>query len=92
MKRKHLKNLSLSFISLILFIALAEIIARVFFAPVIGKPRPGIILEDTNRSFIHEGIMYEINSLGLRNEEVPFDREETTFRLLVLGDSFIWGD
>jgi hypothetical protein len=92
LKHKLFKNLSLSFISLILFITLAEIIARVFSAPAIGKPSQGIILEGTNRSFIHKGIMYKTNSLGLRSEEIPFGREENIFRLLVLGDSFIWGD
>jgi len=92
MKHKLSKNLSLSFISLVLFITLAEIIARVFSEPAIGKPGQGIILEGTNRSFIHDGIIYKTNSLGLRNKKVSFGREETSFRLLVLGDSFIWGD
>lgn len=92
MKQKHIKNISIFFISLILFITLAEIITRIFTELPIGKTHQSIILEGTNRSFIHEGILYETNSLGLRNEEVQFGKQETTFRLLVLGDSFIWGD
>jgi len=39
----------------------------------------------------YRGVKYSTNSLGARNEEIPYAREPGRRRLVVLGDSIVWG-
>lgn len=92
--KKKLKNLSknilLSFLSLIFFIILAELLTRIFWDPRTSdnQPQADIILEGVDRTFTHEGVTYQTNSLGIRNKEVPCQEDFNTFRILCLGDSY----
>lgn len=89
-----LQNLLLSFISLILFIVVAELLARIFWRPSKHSPdvRQGLVMEGANRTVSYEGIEYQINSYGIRSEEFPPEKDSTIVRIMALGDSFIWGD
>jgi hypothetical protein len=92
--KKIFQNLLLSFISLILFILLAEGITRLLWNPVKNETdvRKGLILEGANRSVIYEGIEYKINSYGIRNRELSLEKDSNVTRIMALGDSFVWGD
>jgi len=92
MQYKLIKNLSLSFISLIIFLTIAEIFTRIFWNDEFVKLHESFILPGVNRSLIHEGILYKTNSLGIRNKELSLDKDSNTVRILALGDSFILGD
>lgn len=95
MTMKHfLKNISLSFLSIIIFFTLAEIITRLFWQPseINSNVREGVILQGANKSLVYEGINYQINSEGIRNRELTTKKDTGTIRILALGDSFIWGD
>jgi len=91
---KLVKNLLLSFVSIFLFILLAEILTRIFWLPDNRNEtiRKGIILEGANRTVVYEGIEYKVNSYGIRNKEVPVEKGNDDLRIMALGDSFIWGD
>jgi len=59
------------------------------FDPMLGwKPRP-----DTCASSKRTGreVQYCINSKGLRDEEVPYEKPEGEFRIVLLGDSRVFG-
>lgn len=89
-----LKNILLSFLSLIIFIILAEGLTRLFWTPSKNETevRKGLILEGANRSVNYEGIEYKINSYGIRNRELSIEKDSNVTRIMALGDSFIWGD
>jgi len=90
--RRILLNLLLSVISLIVFFSLVEIVTRLLWHPGARNQYVGIKLGGTNRQIIHEGVEYQANSLGLRmNREVEPLKPKGIRRLLVLGDSFIFG-
>jgi lysophospholipase L1-like esterase len=91
--RRILLNLLLSVISLIIFFSLAEIAARLLWHPDARNKYTGVILSGSNRQIIHEGVEYKINSLGLRmNREIEPIKPNGLRHILVLGDSFIFGD
>jgi len=89
-----LKNLLLTLSSLVVFIFLAEVITRLLWSPAGNKSkiRKGIVMDGTSRSVEYEGIEYKVNSQGIRNKELPKFKTENTFRIIALGDSYIWGD
>jgi lysophospholipase L1-like esterase len=90
---KLLKNLLLSFISLVIFISIAELLTRIFWDPRTSEdqPRVDIILDGVDRTFTHEGITYQTNSFGIRNKEISTHKDSLTYRILCLGDSYTWG-
>ena len=91
--RRILFNLLLSLISLIIFFSLAEIVTRLLWHPYARNKYTGIMLSGANRQIIHNGVEYKINSLGLRmNREIEPIKTNGLRRILVLGDSFIFGD
>lgn len=90
--KRFLKNITLSFLSLIIFFAFAEILTRLFWDENISITHKGIIFEGNNRSIELEEITYNTNSFGIRNKEIPNEKPSKTIRILALGDSFIWGD
>jgi hypothetical protein len=53
---------------------------------------PGARVIIRNHYLSHRDIVMNINSLGFRDEEIPYQKEEGEIRILVLGDSVTWGD
>jgi len=92
LNRKLLKNLSLLIISILIFFTIAEVLTRLFWNVRIEKQHEGVILTGENRSYIHEGILYKTNSLGIRNKEISKGKQENCLRVLAIGDSYTWGD
>lgn len=92
--KKIFQNLLLSFLSLLIFILLAEGVTCLLWNPVKNETdvRKGFILEGANRSVIYEGIEYKINSYGIRNRELSLEKDSNVTRIMALGDSFVWGD
>lgn len=92
--KKIFQNLLLSFLSLIVFILLAEGVTRLLWTPNKDETdvRKGLILEGADRTVIYEGIEYKINSYGIRNRELSLEKDSNVTRIMALGDSFIWGD
>lgn len=92
--KKVYKNLSLSLISLFVFIIIAELLTRLLWHPVEEdiELHKGIILKGTKRNFTYEGVEYSTNSYGIRNKELKPDKDTNTVRIMALGDSFVWGE
>lgn len=89
-----LKNIFLSILSIIIFVIIAEILTRIFWHPTEKNKdvRKGLVLEGANRTLNYEGIVYQINSHGIRNRDSSTEKDTNTIRIMALGDSFIWGD
>lgn len=86
-------NLLLALTSLVVFFSLAETATRLLWRYEAKKQYVGIKLEGPDRQIINEGVEYRTNSLGLRmNREVKPEKPNGVKRILVLGDSFIFGD
>lgn len=88
------KNILLSISSLIIFILLAEGGTRLFWSPEKNnnQTHKGVVLAENNRGFYYEGVEYKTNSLGIRYKELISDTNKNKFKILPLGDSYIWGD
>lgn len=97
--KKHLKNLGLGLIVLVVFIVILEIVFRL----VAGSPGPSrgqaiaqrqegeieyALIPNMDREFA--GARVVTNSLGLRDYRPPHKSEDKT-QILVLGDSFTFG-
>ena len=64
------QTLQKPFLILIFFFTIAEITTLLFCNPEYDKPHEGVILEGEIKLFIHKGILYKTNSLGIRNKEL----------------------
>ena len=92
-----IRNLSLALVSLIVTLALCEVLLRVFGAGVL--PRPDLYVDDPSVGKRMRpgwsGDEFEapvtINSKGLRNPETPYEKPANTYRILALGDSWTFG-
>lgn len=90
--RSFTLNLLLVVASIIIFFSTAEIVTRLLWHSDVRRELAGIKLEGSYRQIIHEGLEYRTNNLGLRmNREVHPERPKGVKRVLVLGDSFIFG-
>lgn len=94
MMKRYLQNILIVIGSLLIFVILLEAGARLFWSggEKIKDVRKGLLLEGTSRKVVYEGIEYQTNSYGIRNREIKPGREENIYRIMSLGDSFIWGD
>lgn len=61
---------------------------NMFFEP---DPYTGYRLRPDSEGFFQHGIPATVNSQGHRDDEVPMEKPEDTFRILLLGDSFTVG-
>jgi len=92
MKIKNLlKNILLIVTSLILFFIIAEGLTILLWDYKPQGEHVGVVIKDGNRRVVHEGIEYITNSLGLRERELN-KRPKAEKTILLLGDSFVWGD
>jgi len=91
--RSIILNLFLVVISMLAFFSIAEIVTRLLWHYEAKNQYVGIKLEGPDQQIINEGVEYQTNSLGLRmNREVEPEKPKGVKRILVLGDSFIFGD
>ena len=92
-----IRNIGLALLSLVLTLAVCEGLLRVFGSGVL--PRPDLYVEDpavgkrmrpgwTGDEF---EAPVTINSKGLRNPEIPYEKPANTYRILALGDSWTFG-
>lgn len=98
---KTIHNLSLLFVSTIVTLFFLEFMVRVFFPqnlyPYVYKDDPLVSyrLKENYRG-VHKTpefkVKVETNSDGLRDYEHPFKKEEGSYRILVIGDSFTFGE
>jgi len=85
-------NLLLVILSLVIFFGALEGLTRLLWNYEVSAPHIGAVVDGGDRVVVHEGIEYRTNAQGLRNREISKDKPKQTKRILVLGDSFIWGD
>jgi hypothetical protein len=63
------------------------------YDPLLGwRNRPDFSMVGKAPDSISGRVEYTHNSRGLRDEETPYQKPEGTYRILVLGDSFAYGD
>ncbi len=61
--------------------------------PILGwRNRSNFSMVGKSPDSISGRIEYTHNSKGLRDEEYPYQKPEGTYRILMLGDSFVYGD
>ncbi len=92
-----IRNIALALLSLVLALALCEGLLRVFGAGVL--PRPDLYVDDpTVGKRMRPGWSGDefeapvtINSKGLRNPEIDYEKPAGTYRILALGDSWTFG-
>ena len=92
-----LRNLGLAALSLVVALALCEGLLRLFGSGVL--PRPDLYVDDPDVGKRMRpgwtGDEFEapvtINSKGLRNPEISYEKPEGTYRVLALGDSWTFG-
>ena len=92
-----LRNLTLLGVSLAITCGLVELVLRIFYAvpPTwvepqtrhLRSPQVGWVLPPSSDSFTIDAPVH-VNSLGLRDEEIPLAKPPGTRRVLCLGDSF----
>jgi len=85
-------NCGLSILSIFVFLIIAESLTRIFWNTDNEKPHTGVILEGENRIYEKDGVVYKTNSLGIRDEEISQIKSSNVVRILVLGDSYTWGE
>lgn len=91
--RSIILNLLLTVTSLLIFFSLAELATRLLWHYDVRRQYVGIKLEGPGRQIIKEEVEYRTNSLGLRmNREVEPEKPKGVKRILVLGDSFVFGE
>ena len=92
-----LRNLGLLVLSLFVTLAVCEGLLRVFGSGVL--PRPDLYVDDPvvgkrlrpGWSGDEFQAPVTINSKGLRNPEIPYEKPAGTYRILALGDSWTFG-
>jgi len=52
------------------------------------SPKPGKF----NKTYANQKISYQINSFGIRDAEYQIPKPQNTYRILIIGDSFVYGE
>ena len=89
--KKMFLNLLLAIASVAVFFAIAEGLTVLLWDYKPQGEHVGVVVNGHNKRVVHEGIEYVTNSLGLRERELD-KRPRADKTILVLGDSFVWGD
>ena len=84
-RKKYIINIVLFIASPIIFLAIMEIVTRLFWQYDGKGHHVGVILKGENREVNHEGIIYRTNSKGIRYREI--DDIRSSKKVLALGDS-----
>src|SRR5712692_8691660 len=92
--RECIANATLILVSTCVMLFFSEIALRVFYPQQLGKwyqTRDGLAIHQPNSSTTYLGTNHKIyiNSLGMRDREHAIKKEDGTFRILLLGDSFM---
>ena len=103
-KTKHthlMQNLAVLLITLVLLWMIGEILVRVLSPGELRSQflcKPDLLLgysllPDTQSLLVSNDTVFMVNTNheGLRDYEYPFEKDSTTYRILVLGDSFPFG-
>jgi lysophospholipase L1-like esterase len=91
------RNILLMLVSLFVALALCEVLLRVFGSEVLPEPDLYVTDPDVGKRMRpgwkgdEFGAPVEINSKGLRDREIPYEKPPGTFRILALGDSWTFG-
>jgi hypothetical protein len=97
--RRHFRNIGLSLVVLVVFVAIAEVVLRLAAGPPV--PQRGVRIAERregemeyalipNMDAEYAGARVVTNSLGLRDYRPPHKSDDKT-QILVLGDSFTFG-
>jgi len=86
-----LYNLLLAIASVAVFFVIAEGLTVLLWDYKLQGSHVGVVIDKGDKRVVHEGIEYVTNSLGLRERELD-RRPKAQKTILVLGDSFVWGD
>lgn len=89
--KKMFQNLLLAIASVVIFFAIAEGLTVLLWDYKLQESHIGVVVNEGHKRVIHEGVEYVTNSLGLRERELD-KRPNAQKTILVLGDSFVWGD
>ena len=93
-------NLLLCATSISIFFGGAELLARLKYAPQENQPHPNSMFDydkekvftlKKNLSATFKGLPFTTNSFGHRSPEITLEKPEGTKRVLVLGDSIMFG-
>jgi lysophospholipase L1-like esterase len=90
--RRWLANLSLVLGSTFLTLFLGELVLRLFYPQQLGvwhETRDGLAIHRPNSTINFLNHEIQINSLGMRDRERSVEKRNGTFRILLLGDSFM---
>jgi lysophospholipase L1-like esterase len=91
------RNLLLALVSLFVALALCEAMLRLFGAEILPEPDLYVTDADVGKRMRpgwkgdEFGAPVEINSKGLRDREIPYEKSPGTYRILALGDSWTFG-
>jgi hypothetical protein len=84
-------NIALTIGSLLAFYGTLEVGTRILWTHETPEAHEGVVLRGKNREYMHQGVFYRTNSDGIRGVDVP-PKQPGERRILLLGDSFVWGD
>ena len=90
--RRWLANLSLALVSTLLMLSLGELALRLFYPQQLGvwhQTRDGLAIHRPNSTINFLNHKIQINSLGMRDRDHAVKKKEGTFRILLLGDSYM---
>ena len=91
MFRSMAVNMALMAGSLVVFFGALEIGTRLLWDYEVREAHEGLVLRGGGREVVQEGIVYRTNSHGIREPEIAPKRPGER-RIMLLGDSFVWGD
>jgi len=90
--RTSFSNVVVFVVSTCLMLVVSELVLRLFYPQQLGvwhQTRDGLAIHRPNSRIKYLGHEVLINSLGMRDREHSIKKKDGTFRILLLGDSFM---